>query len=200
MAFFLLFCATFAEIWILALSTEMGSRNHPVKRFTKERKYYMQPKRSLIYILAVLVTLPLFGTVASATTIDVFQTFDFPGEGCSTLPQKISDQTDLIGTRIDAVNGNVKAFVYKVKKQKFSPAFNAPFDTGHVTNGRGINNKRHTCGEYLNGSDSTSHGFLMVSGLKNELILYSVRSHRRLGYDSIGNQQFRRSCWYCHFQ
>ena len=65
----------------------------------------MQPKRSLIYILAVLVTLPLFGTVAFATTIDVFQTFDFPGEGCSTLPQKISDQTDLVGTRIVAVNG-----------------------------------------------------------------------------------------------
>ena len=59
----------------------------------------MQPKRSLIYILAVLITLPLFGTVAPATTIDVIQTFDFPG-ATATLPQKISDQTDLIGTTI----------------------------------------------------------------------------------------------------
>ena len=90
----------------------------------------MQPKRSLIYILAALITLPLFGTVAPATTIDVFQTFDFPGEGSSTLPQKISDQTDLIGTTISAVNGKVKAFVYKVKKQKFSPPFAAPLIPG----------------------------------------------------------------------
>ena len=59
----------------------------------------MQPKRSLIYILAALITLPLFGTVAPATTIDVIQTFDFPG-ATATLPQKISDQTDLIGTAI----------------------------------------------------------------------------------------------------
>ena len=152
----------------------------------------MQPKRSLIYILAGLVTLPLFGTAASATTIDVFQTFDFPGEGSSTLPQKISDQTDLIGTTINGVTGKVKAFVYKVKKQKFSPAFNAPFDTGHVTNGRGINNKRHTCGEYLNGSDGTSHGFLMVSGLQNELIftqfdLTSALDTLPLGINNIGD-------------
>ena len=65
----------------------------------------MQPKRSLIYILAVLITLPLFGTVAPATTIDIIQTFDYPG-ATATLPQKISDQTDLIGTIITAEREN----------------------------------------------------------------------------------------------
>jgi hypothetical protein len=130
----------------------------------------MQPRRSLIYILAVLVTLPLFGTVAPATTIDVFQTFDISTDGSSTLPQKISDQTDLIGATVNAVNGKVKAFVYKIKKQKFSLPFAAPYDTGDITNGQGINNKRHCCGVYLNGSDSTFHGFLMVSGPQNQLI------------------------------
>src|SRR6185503_9302254 len=63
------------------------------------RKYSMQPKRSLIYILAGLISLPLFGTVATATTIDIIQTFDYPG-GIATLPQKIEDQTDLVGTFI----------------------------------------------------------------------------------------------------
>src|SRR5207249_11407010 len=59
----------------------------------------MRPKRSLIYILAVLITLLLFGTVAPATTIDVIVTFDFPGTTVTaTLPQKIEDQTDLVGT------------------------------------------------------------------------------------------------------
>jgi hypothetical protein len=151
----------------------------------------MQPKRSLIYILAALITLALFGTVAPATTIDIFQTFDFPGEGSSTLPQKISDQTNITGTTISA-DGKKKAFVYKIRKQKFSPAFASPFDTGSVTNGRGINNKRHICGEYLSGSDGTFHGFLMVSGLHNELIftqfdLTSSLDTLPLGINNIGN-------------
>jgi hypothetical protein len=131
----------------------------------------MQPRRSLIYILAALITLPLFGTVAPATTIDIIQTLDFPGEGTSTLPQKISDQIDLIGTTISA-DGKVKGFIYKVRKQKFSPSLVAPFDTGNVTQGRGINNKRHSCGEYLSGSDGTFHGYLMHSGLRNTLTFY----------------------------
>ena len=131
----------------------------------------MQPRRSLIYILAVLVTLPLFGTVAPATTIDVFQTFDISTDGSSTLPQKISEQIDLIGTTISA-DGKVKAFIYKVRKQKFSLPLAPPFDNVSATQGRGINNKRHSCGEYLNGIDGTFHGYLMVSGLRNELTFY----------------------------
>ena len=120
----------------------------------------MQPKRSLIYILAALITLPLFGTVAPATTIDIIQTFDFPG-ATATLPQKISDQTDLIGTTIFS-DGTVKAFIYKPLKHKFSPAFAPSFDTGHYTQGRGINFRRHSCGESLNASDGTLHGYLMT--------------------------------------
>jgi hypothetical protein len=151
----------------------------------------MQPKRSLIYILPVLITLPLFGTVAPATTIDIIQTFDFPGEGTSTLPQKISDQIDLIGTTISA-DGRVEAFIYKVRKQKFSPPFAPPFDTGHATQGRGINSKRHSCGEYLNGSDGTFHGYLMRSGLRNELFfthfdLTGALDTIPLGINNIGD-------------
>jgi len=120
----------------------------------------MQPKRSLICILAALITLPLFGTVAPATTIDIIQTFDFPG-ATATLPQKISDQTDLIGTAIFS-DGTVKAFIYKPLKHKFSPAFAPSFDTGHYTQGRGINFRRHSCGESLNASDGTLHGYTMT--------------------------------------
>ena len=85
----------------------------------------MQPKRSLIYILAALITLPLFGTVAPATTIDIIQTFDFPG-ATATLPQKISDQKDLTGTAITG-NGKVRAFIYKVLIHKFSPPARSAF-------------------------------------------------------------------------
>ncbi len=151
----------------------------------------MQLKRPLTYILAVLITLPLVGAVARATTIDIFQTFDFPGEGSSTLPQKISDQTDVVGTTF-AVNGKKKAFVYKIKKQKFSPPFAAPYDTGNVTQGRGINNKRHVCGEYMSGGDGTFHGYLMISGAMNTLTFYqfdlaSSLDTLPLGTNNIGD-------------
>ena len=52
----------------------------------------MKAKNLFIHILAVLISLPLIGTVAQAATIEVLETFDFPGEGNATLPQKISDQ------------------------------------------------------------------------------------------------------------
>jgi hypothetical protein len=122
----------------------------------------MKSKNPLIYILAVLTTLPLVGTVAPAATIEVLQTFDFPGEGNTTLPQKISDQGVMVGTVID-VNGVTKGFFYKPRIGRFSDeAFSDPNDTGNLTQGRGINNKRHACGEYLNGSDGTFHGYVLT--------------------------------------
>ena len=124
----------------------------------------MKLKTSLAYILAVLTTLPLVGTVAPAATIEVVKTFDFPDfpvETSATLPQKISDQSDLVGTVID-VNGAAQGFIYRVRAGKFSAAFHAPNDTGHLTQGRGINNKRKVCGEYLNGSDGTFHGYKLL--------------------------------------
>src|SRR5437764_9759888 len=122
----------------------------------------MRPKRSLIYILAVLITLLLFGTVAPATTIDVIVTFDFPGTTVTaTLPQKIEDQTDLVGTVMMA-DGTVRAFIYKPLSHKFSPLLIPPFANHGPTQGRGINFRRHVVGEYLNESDGTFHGYLMV--------------------------------------
>ena len=87
----------------------------------------MQPKRSLIYILAVLITLPLFGTVAPATTIDIIQTFDFPGSGVTaTLPQKISDQTDLVGTT-NYGRRDSEGLYLQAAQPKFSPAAHSAF-------------------------------------------------------------------------
>jgi hypothetical protein len=121
----------------------------------------MQPKRSLIYILAVLITLPFFGSVATATTIDVIVTFDYPGGATATMPQKIEDQTDLVGTVITA-DGNERGFIYKPLSHKFSPLLIPPFANRGPTEGRGINFRRHVVGDYLNETDGTSHGYLMV--------------------------------------
>jgi hypothetical protein len=103
----------------------------------------MPPKRSLIYTLAVLITLPFFGSVAPATTIDIIQTFDYPKPGViATLPQKIEDQTDLVGTLITA-DGTVRVFIYKPLVHRFSPPFVPPFANHGPTQGRGINFLRH---------------------------------------------------------
>ena len=119
----------------------------------------MKLKSPLVYILAVL-TLPLVGNVAPAATVEVLQTFDFPEAGDSTLPQKISDQGVIINTVIEP-SGVVKGFFYKPRIERFSDeAYSDPNDTGNFTAGRGINNLRHACGEYLNGSDGTFHGYI----------------------------------------
>ncbi|PYL08598.1 MAG: hypothetical protein DME33_06860, partial [Verrucomicrobia bacterium] len=107
----------------------------------------MQPPHSLIYTLAALITLTFFGTVAPATTIDIIQTFDYPGV-TATLPQKIEDQTDLVGTVITA-DGAVRAFIYKPLRHSFSPLLIPPFANHGPTQGRGINFRRHVVGEYL---------------------------------------------------
>ena len=125
-------------------------------------KYSMHPKRPFIYILAGLITLHFFATVAPATTIDIIQTFDYPGIGVvATLPQKIEDQTDLVGTYM-TTSGKVRAFIFKPLAHSFSPPLIPDFANGGPTQGRGINFKRHVVGEYLNESDGTFHGYLMT--------------------------------------
>jgi hypothetical protein len=121
----------------------------------------MKLKNTLIRIVVVLTTVPLFGTVAPAATIVVLQTFNFPGGTTKgTMPEKISDQGNLVGTVIDD-SGIEQAFIYKYRLGRFSVPFSEPSDTGGVTRGRGINNSRTVCGEYLNASDGTFHGYLL---------------------------------------
>jgi uncharacterized membrane protein len=126
----------------------------------------MKVKNRLVYIFAILIIPPLVGTVAQAQTLTVLQRFDFPSQNnkhvptASTLPQKVSDQGDLVGTVVD-VNGTSRGFIYKFRLGKFSEAFSAPDDTGNDTQGRGINILRHSVGEYKNGSDGTLHGYIL---------------------------------------
>src|SRR5262249_36580506 len=107
-------------------------------------------------------------SIAPAATIDVIETFDYPGTGNLTFPQKISDDGVIVGAFID-VNGVAHGF-YRSRGGTFSSPFVEPNDTGGLTQGRGINNSRIICGEYLNGTDGTFHGYIL--------------SHRRfLNYD-----------------
>jgi hypothetical protein len=116
----------------------------------------MRSRYQFVHILAALSAL-LLGSMALGATIDVLETFDFPGTGNNTLPQKISDQGVIVGVVID-VNAVASGF-YRSRNGRFSEAFVEPNDTGNLTQGRGINNSRRMCGEYLNGGDGTFHGY-----------------------------------------
>ena len=68
----------------------------------------MKPKHLFVHILAVLFAIPLAGTVAQGATIDVIETFDYPG-AIGTQPQKFSDHGVIAGVFIDWQPGLRKA-------------------------------------------------------------------------------------------
>ena len=74
----------------------------------------MKPKQIFNTILAVLFVFPLMGTFAQQAapsgSIEVITTFDYPGAGNLTLPQKINERGDVVGEFIDS-NGVTRAFV-----------------------------------------------------------------------------------------
>src|SRR6266516_7806584 len=80
----------------------------------KEAISIMKPKQIFISILAVLFVFPLMGTfaqqAANSGSIEVITTFDYPGTGNLTLPQKINERGDIVGEFIDS-NGVTRGFV-----------------------------------------------------------------------------------------
>ncbi|MGC1321489.1 MAG: hypothetical protein WA849_04860, partial [Candidatus Udaeobacter sp.] len=74
----------------------------------------MKSKQIFSSILVVLFLFPLMGTfaqqAANSGSIEVITTFDYPGAGNSTLPQKINERGDVVGVFVDA-SGVTRAFV-----------------------------------------------------------------------------------------
>src|SRR5205823_9755219 len=122
----------------------------------------MKPKQILISILAVLFVFPLMGTFAqqapNAFSIEVITTFDYPGTGNSTLPQKINERGDIVGIYLDS-NLVSRGFV-RFSNGSFSAPIVDPNDTVGFTEGRGINNSRTVSGDYA-ASDGNFHGFFL---------------------------------------
>ena len=113
-------------------------------------------------ILGVFIALLLAGTVAPAATITVLETFDFPGTGNNTLPQKINDHRTIVGSVIDSA-GVTKGFL-RFSSGNFSDAFVEPNDTGNLTNGRGLIMGAWSSASTLDGTDGTFHGYRTKQG------------------------------------
>jgi hypothetical protein len=140
-----------------------------MKKPINEAIRIMKPKQIIISILAVLFVFPLMGTFAqqapNSGSIEVITTFDYPGTGNSTLPQKINERGDVVGVFIDS-NGVTRAFV-RFSDGSFSDPIVDPNDTVGFTEGRGINNLGTVCGDYASG-DGNSHGFFLSGGTFTE--------------------------------
>ena len=129
----------------------------------------MKPKQIIISILAVLFVFPLVGTfaqqAASSGSIEVITTFDYPGAGNNTLPQKINERGDVVGEFIDS-SGVTRGFI-RFSNGSFSAPIVDPNDTVGFTEGRGINNSRTVAGDYVI-SDGTLHSFFLSGGTFTE--------------------------------
>jgi hypothetical protein len=119
---------------------------------------------TLSSILAVLFVFPLMGTFAqqaasSSGSIEVITTFDYPGTGNLTLPQKINERGDVVGEFIDST-GVTRGFI-RFSDGSFSAPIVDPNDTVFgFTEGRGINNSRTVAGDYA-ASDGNLHSFFL---------------------------------------
>src|SRR5262249_20056328 len=155
---------------------------------TKEEIGFMKPKQIIISIVAVLFVFPFMGTfaqqAANSGSIEVITTFDYPGAGNQTLPQKIKERGDVVGELID-LNGVARAFV------RFSDgSFSAPIvdlnDTVGFTEGRGINNSGTVDGDYAI-SDGTLHSFFLSNGTFTEYDLPGAVQTNLLSINDSGN-------------
>jgi hypothetical protein len=135
----------------------------------KEEISIMKPKQIIISILAVLFVFPLIGTfapqAANAGSIEVITTFDYPGTGNNTLPQKINERGDIVGEFVDSL-GVTRGFI-RFKDGSFSAPIVDPNDTVGDTEGRGINNPGTVVGDYAT-SDGNLHGFFLSGGTFTE--------------------------------
>jgi hypothetical protein len=148
----------------------------------------MKARHIIISILAVLFVFPLMGTLAqpaaSSGSIEVITTFDYPGAGNSTLPQKINERGDVVGEYIDS-SGVVRAFV-RFSDGSYSDPIVDPNDTVGFTEGRGINNARTVNGDYLI-SDGTVHSFFLSGTTFTEYDVPGAAQTNLLSINDAGN-------------
>jgi uncharacterized membrane protein len=148
----------------------------------------MKPKHIFNSILAGLFLFPLMGTFAQQAanlgSIEVISTFDYPGTGNNTLPQKINERGDVVGEFIDSA-GVTRGFV-RFSNGTFSDPIVDPNDTVGFTEGRGINNQRTIAGDYAI-SDGTIHSFLLSGDTFTEYDVPGTVQTNLLGINEPGD-------------
>ena len=105
--------------------------------------------------------LAVTGALAQSPLAFSFQlvtTFDYPGSGNQTRPQKINDMGDIAGVFVDT---SAASFGFTRRSNGvFSPPIADPNATSNFTEGRGINDRRLVCGDYLDSAGAFEGFFL----------------------------------------
>jgi len=103
-----------------------------------------------------------FAETPAGFSVQLITTFDYPGSGNSTRPERISDLGDIVGYYIDL--SLVHRGFIRFRNGNFSAPLVDPNDTGGITEGWGINNSRLVCGYYLDAA-SGDRGFFWRAGM-----------------------------------
>jgi hypothetical protein len=121
----------------------------------------MKTPRNIVCCIAAFLALPVLEAFAGPAefSIELLNTFDYPGDIVSTQPQKISDSRLIVGIALDP--NLVAAGFVRFKNGTFSDLLVDPSDTGNTTQGRGINSSYLVCGDYLEASTGNFHGFFL---------------------------------------
>jgi uncharacterized membrane protein len=145
----------------------------------------MKPKQIFNSVLAVLFVFPLMGAFAqqapNSDFIEVITTFDYPGIGNLTEPQKINERGDIVGIYLDS-NGVSRGFV-RFSDGSFGAPIVEPNDTVGFTQARGINDSGTVCGDYAS-SDGNEHGFFLSGGTFTEYDIFGALSTNVLGMNN----------------
>jgi hypothetical protein len=131
--------------------------------------------------------LALTGALAQepALSFRLLGTFDYPGAGNQTRPQKINDMRDVVGIYVD-ISLVSRGFVM-LRNGTFSPPIVDPNDTGNLTEGRGINNSRLVCGDYLDATSGTFHGFFFLHNNYHNYDVPDSTTTIVLGLNNVGD-------------
>lgn len=115
-------------------------------------------QRSFVLLAGTLI-MTAFPIAASALTITVVTTFDYPGAGNSTFPFGINNAGEIAGYYIDA--GGVTRGFTRQKTGALSRPIVDPGATNNVTRAIGINQSRTVVGDYQD-SALYYHGYFLV--------------------------------------
>src|SRR5215831_7226337 len=118
----------------------------------------------------------------ASVSIELVSTFDYPGTGNQTLPQKISDRSDVVGIFVDP-SGVTRGFIM-FSNGHFSAPIVDPNDTVGFTEGRGINNRLVVCGDYLDADLVNTHGFFFTRGIYQTFDLADSTTTALLGINN----------------
>jgi hypothetical protein len=119
-----------------------------------------------------------------AFSFQLVTTFDYPGTGNQTRPQKINSTGDIAGLFVDTA-GESFGFTRR-SNGVFSPPIADPNATSNFTEGRGINDSRVVCGDYLD-SAGAFEGFFFSHNTFTNYVVPNSTTTIVLGINNVGD-------------